>query len=99
MHPDADPTTSVLVVQDYKFGMYLGRLDVMFDDDGKVTGWGGNPLLMDKDVAEGKHVLEVTARITSTILCGVAHTMTSHTLAAVHATFIALVVRGVLPTG
>ncbi|XP_033635029.1 5'-nucleotidase-like [Asterias rubens] len=58
VHPDADPTTSVLVVQDYKFGMYLGRLDVMFDDDGKVTGWGGNPLLMDKDVAEDAAVLE-----------------------------------------
>ena len=54
VHPDADPTANVLVVQDYKLGKYLGRLDVTFDDEGNVIGWGGNPILMDKDIEEGK---------------------------------------------
>ncbi|XP_033635028.1 5'-nucleotidase-like [Asterias rubens] len=58
VHPDADPTANVLVVQDYKLGKYLGRLDVTFDDEGNVIGWGGNPILIDKDIEEDAAVLE-----------------------------------------
>ena len=54
MHPDNDPTANVLVVQDYTFAKYLGRLDVTFDEDGKVTEWSGNPVLLDYSITQGK---------------------------------------------
>ncbi|GFR73203.1 LOW QUALITY PROTEIN: 5'-nucleotidase [Elysia marginata] len=41
---------NVLVVQDYAFGKYLGRLHVNFDDAGKVTNFNGNPVLLDGSV-------------------------------------------------
>ena len=50
--PDRDPDGKVLVVQDYKYGKYLGRLNVQFDSDGKLTSWNGNPILLDNTVAK-----------------------------------------------
>ena len=44
----------MLVVTDYAYAKYLGRLDVTFDDDGRVTDWAGNPILLNKDIEEGK---------------------------------------------
>ncbi|XP_048766300.2 snake venom 5'-nucleotidase-like isoform X2 [Ostrea edulis] len=41
-----------LVVQDYAFGKYLGFLQVEFDDNGKVTNYGGNPILLNNSIAE-----------------------------------------------
>ncbi|KAK3789429.1 hypothetical protein RRG08_010622 [Elysia crispata] len=41
---------TVLVVQDYAFGKYLGSLHVTFDNDGKVTNYHGNPILLDASV-------------------------------------------------
>ncbi|XP_022100679.1 5'-nucleotidase-like [Acanthaster planci] len=58
VHPDNDPTANVLVVQDYTLAKYLGRLDVTFDEDGKVTEWSGNPILLDKTVTQDTKVLE-----------------------------------------
>ena len=52
--PDDDPDGTVLVVTDYTFAKYLGRLDVTFDDNGRVVDWSGNPILLNKDVEEGK---------------------------------------------
>ena len=52
-HPDSDTSGNVLVVQDYTFGKYLGRLHVTFDDSGKITSWEGNPILLDNNVEEG----------------------------------------------
>ncbi|XP_075747786.1 protein 5NUC isoform X1 [Rhipicephalus microplus] len=53
--------SQALVVQDYRFGKYLGRLDVTFNSTGHVVGWGGNPILLNASVeedAEMKKVLE-----------------------------------------
>ena len=41
----------VPVVQAYAYGVYLGRLDVEFDSQGKVTKWSGQPILLDNSVA------------------------------------------------
>ncbi|BFZ09278.1 hypothetical protein BsWGS_12317 [Bradybaena similaris] len=46
----------VLVVQDYAFGKYLGELHVTFDDQGEVTAWSGNPILLDKSVEKDKEI-------------------------------------------
>ncbi|XP_059173795.1 snake venom 5'-nucleotidase-like [Physella acuta] len=40
----------VLVIQDYAYGKYLGELNVVFDDAGRVKSWTGNPILLDNSV-------------------------------------------------
>ncbi|XP_070568327.1 snake venom 5'-nucleotidase-like [Ptychodera flava] len=57
-HPSTDSTKNVLVVQDYAYGKYLGYLKVNFDDAGDVTSWSGNPILLDKDVAQDNETLK-----------------------------------------
>ena len=42
-----------LVVQAFAYGKYLGKLDVVFDDNGKVVDFGGNPILLDNNTIEG----------------------------------------------
>ena len=42
-----------LVVQAFAFGKYLGKLDVVFDDGGHIISYGGNPILLDRNVTEG----------------------------------------------
>lgn len=46
-HPNGDKT---LVVQAFAFGKYLGKLNLVFDDEGKITSFDGNPILMDKKI-------------------------------------------------
>ena len=43
---------TVLVVTDYEWGKYLGRLDVTFTADGKVESYGGAPIFIDESIAE-----------------------------------------------
>ncbi|KAH7963189.1 hypothetical protein HPB52_019941 [Rhipicephalus sanguineus] len=45
--------SKALVVQDFRFGKYLGRLDVTFNSTGHVVSWGGNPVLLNVSVEEG----------------------------------------------
>ena len=49
-----DDETPVLLVHAYAYGKYLGRLDVTFDDDGVLTKYDGNPILLDKNVEQGQ---------------------------------------------
>lgn len=42
-----------LVVQAFTWGKYLGYLNVTFDNAGVITGYGGNPILLDHTVIEG----------------------------------------------
>ena len=53
--PDDDPDTDVLIVHSHDFGKYLGRLDVTFSDDGRLIQWKGNPILLGKDVKQGRN--------------------------------------------
>ncbi|XP_059178705.1 5'-nucleotidase-like isoform X2 [Physella acuta] len=48
---------TVLVVQDYAYGKYLGELNVVFDDVGKVKSWTGNPILLDGNVTQDNETL------------------------------------------
>ncbi|XP_059178709.1 snake venom 5'-nucleotidase-like isoform X3 [Physella acuta] len=48
---------TVLVVQDYAYGKYLGELNVVFDDAGKVKSWTGNPILLNGSVAQDNETL------------------------------------------
>ena len=56
----------VLVVQEYTYGKYLGRLDLTFDENGHVTKWGGNPILLNASIPEGRCVLLVSKEPTYT---------------------------------
>ncbi|XP_037077649.1 5'-nucleotidase-like isoform X2 [Pollicipes pollicipes] len=38
---------TVLVVQAYQYGKYLGVLNVTFDGDGEVQSWSGQPVVLD----------------------------------------------------
>ncbi|XP_059178708.1 snake venom 5'-nucleotidase-like isoform X2 [Physella acuta] len=48
---------TVLVVQDYAYGKYLGELNVVFDDAGEVKSWTGNPILLDSSVKQDNETL------------------------------------------
>ncbi|XP_050045147.1 protein 5NUC-like [Dermacentor andersoni] len=48
-----------LVVQDFWFGKFLGRLDVTFNSTGHVVEWGGNPILLNAAVNEDPCMTEV----------------------------------------
>lgn len=52
--PDGNP---VLVVSDFTWGKYLGRLDVTFDADGVPVEWSGNPITLDASIEEDPEVL------------------------------------------
>ena len=63
VHPLSEPARSVLVVQDYYYGKYLGYLKVKFDDRGRVTEWSGNPILLDKSVQKDPQTEQELARM------------------------------------
>ena len=44
-----------LVVQAFAYGKYLGKLHVLFDDEGDVISYGGKPILMDASIPEGEN--------------------------------------------
>ncbi|GAB4538412.1 MAG: 5'-nucleotidase C-terminal domain-containing protein [Anaerolineae bacterium] len=52
--PSGDP---VLIVSDFTWGKYLGRLDVTFDEEGVPVAWEGNPITLDASVPEDPEVL------------------------------------------
>jgi len=52
--PSGDP---VLIVSDFTWGKYLGRLDVTFDENGVPVAWEGNPITLDASVAEDPDIL------------------------------------------
>lgn len=51
----------VLIVTDYAWGKFLGRLDVTFDERGVASSWSGDPILLDAQVAEDPETLALLA--------------------------------------
>ncbi|KRY00964.1 5'-nucleotidase [Trichinella pseudospiralis] len=45
-----------LVVQSYQFGKYLGKLQVEFNDEGILTSWSGQPILLDNQIKPDKEM-------------------------------------------
>ena len=52
--PGGDP---VLLVSDFTWGKYLGRLNVTFDANGTPVAWQGNPITLDVSVPETPGIL------------------------------------------
>ncbi|KAL4216528.1 5'-nucleotidase [Mactra antiquata] len=47
-----------LVVQALRWGKYLGYINCIFDDNGVITNYAGNPILLDGDTAEDADILQ-----------------------------------------
>ncbi|XP_049522864.1 protein 5NUC-like isoform X3 [Dermacentor silvarum] len=48
-----------LIVQDYRFGKYLGYLELEIDrTSGNITRWSGNPILLNQSYTEDEEMLE-----------------------------------------
>lgn len=63
VHPDHNMSLSVPVVQAYYYTKYLGKLQVTFNDLGEVTGWSGNPVLLNSAVAKDQHVYGIVKKM------------------------------------
>jgi 2',3'-cyclic-nucleotide 2'-phosphodiesterase / 3'-nucleotidase / 5'-nucleotidase len=61
--------STVLVVQAFQWGRYLGRLNVRFTPDGRVSSWSGNPIYLDSTVGNDP---AVTAIVSPTLSAPVA---------------------------
>jgi 5'-nucleotidase len=53
---DSPSGQPVLIVSDYTWGMYLGRLDVTFDAAGIPVAWQGDTLILDDSVPEDPEI-------------------------------------------
>lgn len=45
-----------LVVQAFAYGKYLGKLDLMFDENGRVQHYQGLPIFLDSSFEQGKRL-------------------------------------------
>uniref|UniRef100_A0A6G5A8K6 5'-nucleotidase n=1 Tax=Rhipicephalus microplus TaxID=6941 RepID=A0A6G5A8K6_RHIMP len=50
--------TYCLIVQDYRFGKYLGHLRMEISRQGVITHWIGNPILLSQDIPQDQRILE-----------------------------------------
>ena len=57
----------MLVVQDFAYGKYLGKLKVDFDADGEVIKWSGNPILLDNSVKKDPAILQQVQQMKSEV--------------------------------
>ena len=60
INPTYNESLEVLLVTAYAYGKYLGHLDVVFDDDGLVTSYDGNPIVLDSGVIPGTCIIPST---------------------------------------
>ncbi len=55
IRPGHDHDGKVLLVHGYIDGRYTGRLNIEFDDEGRVQKWTGNPIRLDNNIKQGAH--------------------------------------------
>ncbi|XP_072043475.1 5'-nucleotidase-like [Amphiura filiformis] len=56
--PKHNPDDKVLLVHGYIDGRYIGRLNVAFDDEGKLQEWDGNPIRLDGKIKQDPDLLK-----------------------------------------
>ncbi|XP_075980816.1 trifunctional nucleotide phosphoesterase protein YfkN-like [Anticarsia gemmatalis] len=52
----------VPAVQAYAYTKYLGKLHIIFDSQGEIVSFNGNPILLDKSIPQDPSVLEIVNR-------------------------------------
>ncbi|XP_037572420.1 protein 5NUC-like [Dermacentor silvarum] len=50
--------SSCLIVQAYRYGTYLGFLQLGIDHQGKIIRWSGNPILLSQGVPQDQEILD-----------------------------------------
>lgn len=63
INPEYNKSLSIPVVQAFAYTKYLGHLQVTFDDQGHVTSWHGNPILLDYKVKKDVGVYQMVKRM------------------------------------
>ncbi|XP_077527212.1 protein 5NUC-like [Haemaphysalis longicornis] len=48
---------SCVIVQGYRYGKYLGNLEVLFNRKGEITHWRGRPILLDQSIGQDPNIL------------------------------------------
>ncbi|XP_072043474.1 snake venom 5'-nucleotidase-like [Amphiura filiformis] len=56
--PKHNPDDKVLLVHGYIDGRYIGRLNVVFDEEGKLLEWDGNPIRLDGNIKQDPDLLK-----------------------------------------
>ncbi|XP_030029332.2 uncharacterized protein LOC115446696 [Manduca sexta] len=59
---------SVPVVQAYAYTKYLGRLHMIFDEDGEIASLDGEPILLNQDIPQDPNVLHIIEKYRAGIL-------------------------------
>lgn len=57
-----------LVVQDFTYGKYLGKLKVVFDSNGEPMSWSGNPILLNETYHEDENISQLVKQLKDPIL-------------------------------
>ena len=50
--------TKCPVVQDFTYGKYIGNLELVFDENGTLKSWNGNPVLLNSTVKQDPFILK-----------------------------------------
>ena len=57
-----------LVVQDFTYGKYLGKLRVVFDNNGELLSWSGNPILVNETYLKDENVSQLVNSLRDPII-------------------------------
>ena len=57
-----------IVVQDFTYGKYLGKLKVVFDSNGETMSWSGNPILLNETYQEDENISQLVKQLKDPIL-------------------------------
>ena len=57
-----------LVVQDFTYGKYLGKLRVVFDNNGELSSWNGNPILINETYLKDENVSQLVNSLRGPII-------------------------------
>ena len=57
-----------LVVQDFTYGKYLGKLKVVFDSNGELMSWSGDPILLNETYQKDENISQLVKQLKGPIL-------------------------------
>ena len=55
------------IVQAFQYGKYLGHLKCIFNEDGDLIRWNGNPILLDESIQKDSRLKEVVDELKSNV--------------------------------
>ena len=55
-------------MQDFTYGKYLGKLRVVFDNNGELSSWNGNPILINETYLKDENVSQLVNSLRGPII-------------------------------